>query len=294
MTRRWWVLGLALGAAGIAHGLQRGADQVRFQTDASTELLFLPSPTAFKVATLGYHEPTADLLWMRAVLLFGERFGHDPDPRWGEWLGGMIEAIAALDPTWRTPYFYGGTMLRGVGAIDASDRVFMAGIENLPDDAYFPFALGMNYYLQRDDIASAIHWIDIAAKKPGAPAWYRVASAGILADRDMLPAAIRFLEEQRETTADPSIHRMIDDRLQVLYHNLAAQHLEDARTAWRARTGRDITRVEELLGPGGHLPPDPFGAGWILGADGGIRSAAREAWLASQAQGRERALLERR
>jgi hypothetical protein len=292
--RRWFVLGLALLAAAAAHGLQRLADQERFQTDASTALLFLPSPTAFKVATMGYQEPTADLLWMRAVLLFGERYGRDPDPLWGEWLGGMIEAIAALDPTWRTPYFYGGTMLRGVGAVDASDRVFLAGIEHLPEDAYFPFALGMNYYLQRDDVASAIHWIDIAAQKPKAPAWYRVASAGIMADRDMLPTAIRFLEEQRESTADPSIHRMIDDRLRVLHHDLYAQRLEDARTVWREQHGRDITRVEELLGPGGSLPPDPFGVGWILGPDGKIRSAAREAWMARKAQGRERALLERR
>lgn len=289
--RRWLVLGLAGLAAVAAHALQRVADRGRFETDAATELAFLPSPSTFRIATLGYQEPTADLLWMRAVLLFGERYGRDPDPLWGAWLGGVIEAIAALDPIWRTPYFYGGTMLRGVGAIDASDRVFLAATEHLPDDAYFPFALGMNYYLQRGDVISATHWINVAAEKPGAPAWYRVASAGIMAERDMLPAAIRFLEEQRESTDDPSIHEMIDGQLRVRYHDLYAQQLDDARTAWRERFGHDISRVEDLVRPGGHLPPDPYGASWIIAPDDNIRSAVREAEEARKAQASERALL---
>jgi hypothetical protein len=286
-------LTLAALAALAVHALHRKADELRFDSTASTELLFLPSPTTFRVATMGYHEPTADLLWMRAVLVFGERYGRDPDPRWGEWLGGMILAIDALDPGWRTPYFYGGTMLRGIGAIDASDAVFLAAMEHLPDDPYFPFALGMNHYLQRGDLERAIHWIDVAAQKPGAPAWYRITSAGILADHDMRPKAIRFLEEQRAATEDPDIREMIDRRLLVLRHDSLAESLDTALARYRVQTSREVRGVQDLAVVGVTVPPDPYGEGWILGADGRFRSAAREREEARRAREAERALLAR-
>jgi len=287
-------LALAALAALAVHAVQRRADALRHESSASQELLFLPSPTTFRVATLGFHEPVADLLWIRAVLVFGERFGRDPDPAWGDWLGGMILAIAALDPGWRTPYVYGGTMLRGIGAIDASDEVFLTAIEQIPDDAYFPFALGMNYYLQREDLEQAIHWIDIAAGKPNAPVWYRVTSAGMLADRDMIPAAIRYLEELRAETQDPAIHEMIDQRLAVQRHNAGAGALDEAAARFRAATGRAPAGVEDLAQVGASVPPDPYGEGWILAPDGHFRSPAREREEEQKAQRAERGLLARR
>ncbi len=284
---------IALLAAVAAHLTQREADERRHEHDASTELLYLPSPTTFRLATMGYHEPVADLLWMRAVLLFGERYGRDSDPAWGDWLVGMIRAIAALDEGWRTPYFYGGTMLRGMGNIDASDEVFLAGVHARPDDSFFPFALGMNYYLHRDDVETAIHWIEVAASRPDAPSWYRLASAGLLARRDMGPVAIRFLEEQRATTQDPNLLALIDGRLVRLRHDAFVEAFEEAREEYRARFGRDIERPDELGQLRGPLPPDPYGRGWVLAPDGVVRSAQREEEIASKARHGERQLLMR-
>ncbi len=285
---------IALGAAGLTHLVHRAADDTRRETTLENELLFLPSPTTFEVATMGYHEPVADLLWVRAVLLFAEFHESDPDSDWGAWLAGMLEAIAALDPTWRTPYHYGGTMLRSVGAIDASDRLFTLGMEALPDDAYFPFALGMNQYLHRDDIEAAVHWINVAAERPSAPAWYRVAAAGLLAKQDMIPVAIRFLEDQRESTTDPALLEMIDERLRGLRHDRWVQVLEQARGAYRERFGADIESPADLERLGETLPPDPLGGQWIVGAQGSIISDVREAWSAEVARQHERALLKRR
>ncbi len=282
---------LALCAAGLTHLAQRSADELRHDTDATAELLFLPSPKAFQVATMGFHEPVADLLWVRAVLLFGERHGADPDPAWGIWLAGMIEAIAALDPSWRTPYFYGGTMLRSMGAIDASDKIFQLGMEAMPDDAFFPFAVGMNHYLHRGDPVTAMTWVDMAAAKPSAPAWYKVAAAGLLAKSDMKPVAIRFLEEQRESTSDPTILEMIDMRLERLYHDRWVEVFAEARQAYRDRFGTDIEAPGDLGRLGSAMPPDPHGGDWVIGADGVLRSSVREAEEALRAQQAERALL---
>ncbi len=292
--RKLLLLLLALVAAGLAHLAQRSVDERRQRADVDTALLYLPSPSSFQLATLGFHEPVADLLWVRAVLTFGERHGRDPDPAWGEWLAGMLEAIAALDPTWRTPYQYGGTMLRSMDAIDASDRIFELGMASFPDDAFFPFAVGMNHYLHRNDPQAAAEWITIAAAKPGAPQWYKVAAAGLLARQDMIPVAIRFLEEQREATSDPAILQMIDGRLQRLHHDRWVQALEAAREQYRQRFGVDIAQPADLEELGHPLPPDPMGGRWVLAADGVVRSNIREAEEAESARKTERSLLMRR
>jgi tetratricopeptide (TPR) repeat protein len=288
------VIVVALLAALGVHLVQRGADEERWATSVENELLFLPSPQTFRLATMGYHEPASDLLWMRAVLLFGEHHGMDGDPGWGMWLAGMIEAIAALDPQWRTPYYYGGTMLRSIEAIDASDRIFELAIEAMPDDAFFYFALGMNHYLHRGDPQTAVQWITLAATKPNARPWYRVAAAGMLADRDMLPMAIRFLEEQRETTDDPAILEMIDGRLEGLRHDALVMALEEARRGYRLRFGADIERVEDLERLGRALPADPHGEQWIIGADDAIRSSHRERDEARRGRESERRKLRRK
>jgi hypothetical protein len=288
------VMVAALACAGLAHLVQRAADEHRHSTDIDTELLFLPSPATFQLATMGFHEPVADLLWVRAVLLFGERHGSDPDPRWGAWLAGMIEAIAALDPGWKTPYHYGGTMLRSIEAVDASDHIFELGAEAFPDDAYFPFSLGMNHYLLRGDAPTAVVWIEEAAGRPNAPNWYRVAAAGLLAKQDMRPVAIRFLEEQRETTTDPAILEMIEGRLTKLHHDHWVDTFEQVRARYRQRFGADIIEPADLEKLGLTLPPDPYGERWIMGADGVLRSSAREREEAQKARDAERSLLQRR
>ncbi len=291
---RKFVFALVVLGGMVAHVAQRAADERRHASDASNELLYLPSPATYRLVTMGYHEPVADLLWVRAVLLFGERYGNDPDPAWGDWLVGMVRAISVLDPSWRTPYFYGGTMLRGIGAIDGSDEVFEAAIAALPDDSFFPFALGMNHYLHRGDVETAIHWIAIAAEKPDAPVWYRVASAGLLAKEDMAPVAIDFLEEQRDATDDPAILALIDGRLARLRHDVLEKAFVRIRGEFRQRYGRDVTDPAELEVMRGPLPPDPYERGWILAADGVIRSAQREEELSAKAREAERELLMRK
>jgi len=292
--RRALVWILALLAAGASHLLQRSADEIRLESNVDTELLFLPSGDALRVATMGHHETAANLLWVRAVLLFGKHHGREVDEGWDRWLVGMLKAIATLDPAWRTPYFYGGAMLRVGGATDASNELYLMAIEALPDDAAFPFALGMNYYLYNDDPVTAAEWITVAAQKPEAPQWYRVAAAGLMVRKDMRKVGIRYLEEQLITTTDPGILGMLNGRLVELYHDEAAVQLEELRQEYRSQRGQDIQIPQDLGKIGVRLPPDPLGGDWILAPDDEIRSSVREAEEAEKARKAERKLLLRK
>lgn len=287
-------LALALLGGALAHGAHRQADARRHEVDVDMALLYLPNGPTLKLASLGFHEPLADLLWFRTVLLFGERWGTDPNGSWGPWVRGMVEAVVHLDPSWRTPYFYGGMFLRVMEDADGSDAIFRAAIDAIPHDAFFPFALGMNAFLLRKDTAEAARWLAVAARRPNAPPWYAAAAASFLSDANQRATAIRFLEEERASTTDPDIQKTLDTKLQELRHDEWADRLEQARTTYKERQGVDIQSVDDLARAGLPIPPDPYEARWILAPDGRIRSSAREAQLLEKARAQEREWLLRR
>lgn len=289
----WWPTALALlgGAAGGAHLGHRAADAARHEVGVDMDLLFLPDGRTLQVASLGFHEPVANFLWIRAVLLFGDRFGRDPSTEWGPWMNGMIRAINHLDPDWRTPYFYGGMFLRVIEDIEGSDAVFAAGAAAFPRDAFFPFALGMNAYLYRKDVEAAARWVGEASNRPNAPAWYAAAAAGFLAEQNQRATAIRFLRDERATTTDPAVREALDTKLAELTHDELAEALDAARTRYQSTFGTDVGDVVELERLGQPLPPDPLGGAWILAPDGHIRSSVREEKEVRSARSQERVWL---
>jgi hypothetical protein len=269
----------------IAHRAHRQSDAVRF-SDASPERIFLPSAGALKVASMGYHTVVADFLWVRSVLTFSEIFS-DSSSQDVRWLDAMLTSVAELDPSWRTVYFNGGGMLRICNAIDESDALFLLGMENLPDEPYFPFSVGMNAYLYRGDRARAAEYLSIAAKIPGAPPWYSSAAAGFLDEDVGRQAAMRYLKEQLETTAEPAVRRSLERKLNLLLHEELVERIAEHREELASQHGQDITTIQEL----GSLPPEPLGGEWILAPDGVVRSSVADAQLARKAKADERWLL---
>jgi tetratricopeptide (TPR) repeat protein len=266
-------------SAWLAHGAQVEADDVRRSVDVQHELQVLPNGELLRVAVSGYQEVAADILWIRAVLLFGERWGNDDNESWSEWFVGMVEAIRILDPEWRTPYFYGGAMMRLLGEIDAADRLFLFAMEQMPDDSFFPFAYGMNQYLERGDVEEAAKWVRLAAEKPGAPKWYREATAGLLADKGMREQAIRFLQSEMEMTTEPKLYASLEQKLLDLLHDEAVEQIGRVRASLEKQRSASFTSLEEFEAVAPALPSDPLGGPWVFALDGVIRSSVREELL---------------
>ena len=70
MRRSLVFLSVALLGAVCAHRAQLRTDECRWMEAESHRQIFVPSPEATKVASLGFDLVVADLLWTRAVLLF--------------------------------------------------------------------------------------------------------------------------------------------------------------------------------------------------------------------------------
>jgi hypothetical protein len=290
LVLRALLVAFALTGGAVVAVAQPRLDATRHQRSIDAGLTFVPDGTLLAVAASGFHEPVADLLWVRMVLTFGERSGREDDGEWAEWLRRMTLAVVALDPDWRTPHFYGGVMLRVTGAIDASDEVLRAGMEHLPEDPFFPFSLGMNAFLYRGDLGEAARLLHQASRLEGAPSWYAAASARMKSQVDGRPAALRYLEEQRASTSDPAILQDIDWQVARLRHDEIVEGWADA-CRQRKRDGLKLGRAEDVRLLGHALPENPRKDDWIVGLDGVVRSAGAERERLKKTRQSERRLL---
>ncbi|MCB9792963.1 MAG: hypothetical protein H6741_09570 [Alphaproteobacteria bacterium] len=266
---------MVLGSLALHQG-QVMADEARLaHRDIAQEMLFAPDGEVLRVASLDHHVHVADLLWVRTVLEFGANYDAAPDPAWGQWLIESIEGITELDPRWRTPYFFGGVMLRLVGEIDASTEIFKRGAEALPEDPFFPFSVGMNYYMHHGDPEEAARWVEMAAERPKAPDWYKVAAVSFRQNARQRPQAIRYLQEELASTQDDNMREELERRIAELVHEELVERFAQAAEAHTQRTGAPPERPADLVGSGllRQLPADPLGGEWVVDIDGQIRSS---------------------
>ncbi|MDP2312477.1 MAG: hypothetical protein Q8P41_06190 [Pseudomonadota bacterium] len=268
---------LALGGGALVATALPGVDGTRQARTIDQALLFVPDGEQVRLVATGFEEPLADLFWVRTVLMFGERYDTERGGTWTEWLRRMIRAVNTLDPTWRTAYFYGGTILRVTGEIDGSNQVFEEARRNIPTDPFFPFSLGMNAYLYDEDPDAAARLLAEAAALPGAPSWYAAAAAAMHQTGGQRATGIRFLEEVRATTSDPAIRGDAERQLGRLRHNALVDTWTDACRRYRDETGHALASPAALTGLGIDLPENPRGDPWVIGADGVVRGADAEA-----------------
>ncbi len=274
-----------LGGFG-AHHMQLSVDEVRRADGPIAQRVFMPSPEAMKVASLGYGSVVADLFWVRSVLLFVD-FLENENPEDAVWLHTVLKTVGILDPRWRTPFFYGGGMLRLLSDVDGSDDIYGDGMVSFPDDPFFPFSIAMNAYLYRDDLDRTVSHLKKAAALPNAPKWYQSAAAGFINKKGERRAALKYVGEQIEYANSEREREILEEKYRSLLHDEIAGDLALKHERWN-ESGRGPLKVPEALGT---LPPDPLGGEWIIAPDGKIRSSVREIEVARRAKNAGRTIL---
>ena len=274
-----------LGGFG-AHHMHVSVDDVRRADGPIAQRVFMPSPDAMKVASLGYGSVVADLFWVRSVLLFVD-FLENEDPKDAVWLHTVLKTVGILDPRWRTPFFYGGGMLRLLADVDASDDIYSDGMASFPEDAFFPFSIAMNAYLYRDDLDRTVVHLKRAAALPNAPKWYQSAAAGFINKKGERRSALKYVREQIEYANSDREREILEEKYKSLLHDEIVVGLEASREKLEASGKGPLRGLEPL----GELPPDPLGGEWILAPDGEIRSNIRETEVARRAKNAGRTIL---
>ena len=259
---------MVFGAFG-SHRAQTVLDPLRRERSAELELLVMPSADTLRPASMGQSRLVADILWLRAVLAFGERFDKNPSEEWRVWFDRMLVAVAGLDPGWRTVYFYGGTMLRINGGQKQSTRLFLQGAEERPDDSYLHFSAGMTIYLAGGDPQAAARHVERAAEA-GGPAWYRDLATHLLAEGAGNNGAREFLVEELRHTEDPGQRAVLEQQIQSLDYQEFSRRLTQLLTRHLEAGGQAVQHPDDLVRFGllRELPPVPTGGSWVIDPKG--------------------------
>jgi hypothetical protein len=196
--------------------------------------------------TLGHSELIADLVFIRAIIYFGGQMSQKGDYRW---LDNYLDAIVALDPSWKTPYRWAGvaTMYDGRPitneSVRRSNHFLEKGVVAFPDDWELSFMLGCNYLfeLKTDDPGEKSKWRRIGAEHirhaalvGGAPPWVPLLAATVMKDEGMEAAALRHLEEVYRSTDDERTREEVRKRLLAARAKIDFAAIDRDRAAFEA------------------------------------------------------------
>ncbi|RPI11524.1 MAG: tetratricopeptide repeat protein [Zetaproteobacteria bacterium] len=153
--------------AGLVIPLHRG-EAVGARLDMVEERVWaLPPPAALRVASLGFREMAADVVWLLAVQYIG---GHVSSHRQLPHLQRLVETVVDLDPHFVDGYTLGALFIAYTGGnIPAALDLLERGHRANPTRWEPSHDLARTYYLDLKDYPRALHWFQIADRIPGRP-----------------------------------------------------------------------------------------------------------------------------
>ena len=254
-------LALLILAVGGASLLRADAMRGYLAGETYEDIYYLPPPTWLRVFSLGHEEALADLVWMRALVYFGQELTNRGDVSHVFDYG---NAIVTLDPHFPAAYRWVGTSaLYRTGEITARDgqravAFLERGVRQYPDDAEMLWQLGatLSYELPpllADDAAKreakrrGIPYLEAAARRGGGPPWLVLTNASQLERLGRTEQAIRHLEEMYATVRDDDTRQQIALHLARLRSAAYAEAFEAAQRDLDARRWRDAAYLAPTL-----------------------------------------------
>ena len=128
-----------------------------------------PKPEVAKIMFLGLNAFAADLIFARAQYYYGSHYVTD---RTYPLLEQMVRVVSALNPTLEYPIFFGEaaiSSMRTESAIESANSLLRLGHELFPDDYYYVFNQGYNYYIYLGDMERAYPLMYKAVNMKNAP-----------------------------------------------------------------------------------------------------------------------------
>ena len=166
------------------------------RNNAATHL----SPRALLGCSFGHPQTMADLLYLQAVALWGQR---SQDPGNYTDLAPLLERVVALDPAFEAAYLLAGTALTVAGMPKETGLdLLQKGAERLPQSWRLLFLYGFNAYDQQHDVAAAAKAFAAAALLPESPPFLPFIAARLSAEADDPQVGILLLQTLLEHATD--------------------------------------------------------------------------------------------
>ncbi len=246
---------LALAALAAASALD--LDLAGRRLSRPYDVAHVPSGAAARVAALGHRTFASDLYWLATVQYVGD---DRADERGYGKLPALADLVTDLDPRHGYAYQTAGIVLSAAGLVDESNRILAKGMERGPDWWFFPYYVSFNHWFYGGDFAEGARWARIAASKPAASDNARQLAVSLSAKSGTPADALALLLDMKATVRDEASAARLDEQIKLATLERDAQALERAAAEFRAREGRPIGDLRELVAAGlvARIPPDPF------------------------------------
>ncbi len=190
--------------------IQQKIDIKRGRFQQVEKFMFLPKGEYLKAAVLGYDQLAADIIWLQAIQVIGEKRisaeGYN-------WIYHALDVVTTLDPKFDYAYQVGGIVLSTLGnKIDLSNAILEKGLKENPDVWQIPFYLGFNHFFYMDDYKKAADYMTIASGLPGRPFYIPQLAATLYVEEGSPEVALEFLERAYKETEDERIKKEIENK----------------------------------------------------------------------------------
>ena len=250
---------LVMGA--VAHVARGAAFSHHLATQRYEDVYYLPPNDWLAIGSLGYREAAASLVWLEALVNFGEELGHGGEV---QYFYHYADAIIALDPLFKRVYRWAGSLALyrnaeiteadGRRAVDYLERAF----ELFPNDGEIAWELGATYAYELPPLLKnekakeeakrkGAEYLQSASLLGAGPAWAGLNAASTLTKLGQTEQAKRHLLEIYTTIDDPEAKAEIENRLQALQSESFVMAMREADRELKRRHQRDFPYLNTTL-----------------------------------------------
>ncbi len=260
-ARFFGIIVLIAALAGVWSLRGRAMDRY-LRTQTYEDIYYLPPPEWLQVMSLGYGRALADLIWLRALIYFGDEFIHEGEVKHVHSYG---ESMLKLDPDFRRVYRWVG--VAGVYTPKGSSRelveqavdVLRRGVDRFPDDGQLAWDAGATIayellpLLPADDprretlAAESTEYMMSAARLGAGPEWLVITNATALRKLGEKDREVRHLEEMYALVRDPAVKAEIEARLSQLRDEAYAEAFRRANEEFERRRQEEFPYMPSSL-----------------------------------------------
>lgn len=220
--------------------------RVPIETRADRGEDFVPTPSAVDAASLGFDAVLADYYWLQAVQVAGSQ--DVVDERIAGHLGRLIDVVTTLNPHVSHPYRFAAVWLtHSRDQVLEANRLLERAIAYHPDDWRNHFYLGFNHFYYLGNYPQAAAALEEAMALEGSPGYLPRLVARLKSETGDIEVAEVFLRQLLAGAEDEGERAKYETGLDEIEIEQKARFLDRARAAYRALSGRDIERIEDLV-----------------------------------------------
>jgi len=256
------VLAVLIGSVAGVWALRGRAMEHYLGTQTYEDIYYLPPPQWLQVMSLGYRRALADLVWLRALIYFGDEFENRGAVKHVFNYG---DSMLVLDPDFERVYRWIG--VAGVYTPEGSPieyleravAVLRQGAQRFPDDGKLAWDTGatISYELlprlpkdhpNREQLQLEANEHMMAAARLGeGPEWLVLTNATLLHKLGQSEREQRHLEEMYAIVRNPDVKAQIELRLSRLRDEAYAEAFRNANAEFEERRQQEFPYMPSSL-----------------------------------------------